>query len=58
MGPSNEVTRGMVGRWALHGGDAVDWWNQQPNEGLLNAELNKLDSNAKKELIERLQQNL
>ena len=58
MGPSNEVTRGLVGRWALHGAEAVDWWNQRPNEGLLNAELGKLDKHGKKQLIEQLQKEL
>ena len=55
MGPSNEVTRGIVGRWALFGAEAVDWWNQKPNEGLLGAELGKLDDEAKRQLIKRLQ---
>ena len=58
MGPSNEVTRGLVGRWALHGADAVDWWNQKPNEGLLNAELSKLDQSAKRALVEKLQKEM
>jgi alkylation response protein AidB-like acyl-CoA dehydrogenase len=54
MGPSNEVTRAIVGRWALFGAAAVDWWNQVPNEGLLNAELGKLDNEAKEKLVARL----
>ena len=58
MGPSNEVTRGMVGRWALHGGEAVDWWNQRPNIGLLNAEIGKLDPEDKKKLIAQLESTL
>ena len=58
MGPSNEVTRGMVGRWALHGGEAVDWWNQRPNAGLLNAEIGKLDPEGKKKLIAQLEASL
>ncbi len=58
MGPSNEVARGMVGRWALHGAEAVDWWNQRPNAGLLASEIDKLDIEGKKELIERLQADL
>ena len=55
MGPSNEVTRGMAGRWALFGADAVDWWNQQVNEGLLNTELGKLDAHGKRKIIEKLE---
>ena len=58
MGPSNEGTRGMVGRWALLGEEAVDWWNQRPNEGLLNAEIGKLDADAKRKLIEQLENEL
>jgi len=58
MGPSNEVTRGLVGRWALHGAEAVDWWNQRPNEGLLNMEINKLDQSAKRALMEKLQKEI
>jgi len=54
MAPSNEVARGMVGRWALFGSDAVDWWNQQVNEGLLTSELSKLDAKAKRSLIAKL----
>ena len=58
MGPTNEVTRGIVGRWALHGYQAVDWWNQRVNENVLNGELGKLDSDGKRALIDRLNKEL
>ncbi len=54
MGPTNEVTRGIVGRWALHGHEAVDWWNQRVNRGLLDNELDKLDAAGKRAIMERL----
>jgi len=54
MGPTNEVARGIVGRWALNGYEAVDWWNQRVNEGLLNSELQKLDADGKRAIIEKL----
>ena len=58
MGPSNEVTRGMAGRWALFGAESVDWWNQHVNEGLLNVEIGKLDAQGKQALVEKLQREL
>ncbi len=58
MGPSNEVTRQLMGKWALLGSETVDWWNQQINEGLLNNEISKLDDAGKKALIEKLQNDL
>jgi alkylation response protein AidB-like acyl-CoA dehydrogenase len=58
MGPTNEIARGIVGRWGLHGYQAVDWWNQQVNEGLLNTELQKLDDAGKRAIIERLNADL
>jgi len=54
MGPSNEVSRQLVGRWALLGAEAVDWWNQRVNEGLLHSEVAKLDADEKRALAERL----
>jgi alkylation response protein AidB-like acyl-CoA dehydrogenase len=54
MGPTNEVARGIVGRWALGGYQAVDWWNQRVNEGLLNSELGKLDADGKRAIIDKL----
>jgi hypothetical protein len=55
MAPSNEVTRILVGKWALFGADAVDWWNQHVDEPALNNELSKLDNEQKNALIARLQ---
>lgn len=54
MGPSNEVTRQLVGRWALLGSEAVDWWNQHVDEGVLHNELDKLDESGKREIIDKL----
>ena len=54
MAPSNEVTRILVGKWALFGADAVDWWNQQVDEPALENELSKLDADGKRRIIERL----
>jgi alkylation response protein AidB-like acyl-CoA dehydrogenase len=54
MAPSNEVTRILVGKWALHGAEAVDWWNQHVDEPALNNELGKLDVDGKRDLAARL----
>lgn len=54
MGPSNEVSRQLIGRWALLGPEAVDWWNQRVDEGALHSELGKLDAAGKREIIDKL----
>jgi alkylation response protein AidB-like acyl-CoA dehydrogenase len=54
MAPSNEVSRQIVGRWALLGADAVDWWNQRVDERALHNEIGKMDEAAKRRLIEQL----
>ena len=54
MGPSNEVTRQLIGKWALLGAEAVDWWNQKVDEPLLMNELGKLDDDGKRRIIEHL----
>ena len=54
MAPSNEVTRILIGKWALFGADAVDWWNQHVDEPALMNELSKLDADGKRDLAERL----
>ena len=54
MGPSNEVLRQFVGKSALLGFSSVQYWNQVVNERVLNHEISKLDSAAKKQLAERL----
>jgi hypothetical protein len=48
------VTRILVGKWALHGAEAVDWWNQHVDEPALNNELSKLDVDGKRDLAARL----
>ncbi len=55
MAPSNEVTRQLVGRWALFGGDSIDWWNQHVDEPVLQNELSKLDSEGKRRILDQLQ---
>jgi alkylation response protein AidB-like acyl-CoA dehydrogenase len=54
MAPSNEVSRQIVGRWALLGADSVDWWNQHVDERALRNELGKMDETAKRSLIDEL----
>lgn len=54
MAPSNEVTRQLLGKWALLGPEAVDWWNQQVDEPALQNELGKLDGDGKRRIIEQL----
>jgi alkylation response protein AidB-like acyl-CoA dehydrogenase len=58
MAPSNEVSQGIVGRWALLGADAVDWWNQKVDERALRNELGKLDDEEKRRLVEELEADL
>jgi alkylation response protein AidB-like acyl-CoA dehydrogenase len=58
MAPSNEVSQGIVGRWALLGADAVDWWNQKVDERALRNELGKLDDEQKRRLVEELEAEL
>lgn len=55
MGPSNEITAQLVGKWALFGADAVDWWNQRVDEPVMMSEINKLDEAGKRRLIEKLE---
>ncbi len=55
MAPSNEVSRQIVGRWALLGADAVDWWNQHVDERLLRSELLKLKPAERRRLVEELE---
>ena len=54
MGPSNEVLRQFVGKAALFGFDSLDYWNQVPNERVINNEIKKLDKAGKKRLAEQL----
>lgn len=54
MGPSNEVLRQFVGKFALMGFNSLDYWDQTVNERVLHHELKKLDKAAKKRLAEQL----
>ncbi len=54
MGPTNEVLRQFVGKYALLGFDSLDYWNQSVNERVLNNEIKKLDQGAKRALAEKL----
>jgi len=54
MGPTNEVLRQFVGKYALLGFDSLDYWNQSINERVLSNELKKLDTDAKRQLAEKL----
>jgi len=54
MGPTNEVLRQFVGKWALQGFESLDYWNQNVNENVMNNEIKKLDKDQKKALIDRL----
>lgn len=54
MGPTNEVLRQFVGKAALLGFESLDYWNQVVNERVLNNEIKKLDTNAKRQLAEKL----
>jgi hypothetical protein len=54
MAPSNEVSRQIVGRWALLGAESVDWWNQKVDERALRNELGKLDAAEKQQLVDEL----
>jgi alkylation response protein AidB-like acyl-CoA dehydrogenase len=51
MAPSNEVSRQIIGRWALLGPEAVDWWNQQVDQRALHNELGKMDAQEKQRLV-------
>jgi len=55
MGPSNEITAQLIGKWALFGADAVDWWNQRVDEPAMMNEIGKLDEAGKRRLIEKLE---
>ena len=54
MGPTNEVLRQFVGKYALLGFDSLDYWNQAINERAIDNEVKKMDAGQKKALAERL----
>ncbi len=58
MGPTNEVLRQFVGKWALLGFDSLDYWNQSVNARVMHNEIKKLDDDGKRALIEKLQAEL
>ncbi len=54
MGPTNEVLRQFVGKLALLGFEALDYWNQNVNERVLHNEVKKLDVEGKRRLAAQL----
>ena len=54
MGPTNEVLRQFVGKAVLLGFESLDYWNQSYNKRVVENEVKKLDSAAKRELAEQL----
>jgi alkylation response protein AidB-like acyl-CoA dehydrogenase len=54
MGPTNEVLRQFVGKSALLGFDALDYWNQVYNRRAVENEIKKLDPAAKRALASQL----
>jgi hypothetical protein len=54
MGPTNEVLRQFVGKYALLGMESLDYWNQSVNERVLHNEVKKLDADGKRKLAESL----
>ena len=54
MGPTNEVLRQFVGKYALLGFESLDYWNQAVNERVLHNEIKKLDKEEKRALAEKL----
>jgi hypothetical protein len=54
MGPTNEVLRQFVGKLALFGFEALDYWNQTVNERVLHNEVKKLDLDGKRRLAAQL----
>lgn len=57
MGPTNEVLRQLVGKFALFGAEALDYWNQTVNERIINNEIKKMDAKSKREFAEKLLKN-
>ena len=54
MGPSNEVLRQFVGKYALLGFESLDYWNQAVNERAIENEVKKMDKAARRQLAEKL----
>ena len=58
MGPTNEVLRQFIGKFALLGAESIDCWNQSVNERVINNEIKKMDKNAKREFAAKLLKDL
>jgi alkylation response protein AidB-like acyl-CoA dehydrogenase len=54
MGPTNEVLRQFVGKFALLGIESLDYWNQAINERAIDNEVKKMSGPQKKALAEKL----
>jgi len=54
MGPTNEVLRQFVGKFALLGIESLDYWNQAINERAIDNEVKKMSAAQKKALADRL----
>jgi alkylation response protein AidB-like acyl-CoA dehydrogenase len=54
MGPTNEVLRQFVGKFALLGMESLDYWNQAINERAIQNEVKKMTPEQKKELAQKL----
>jgi len=54
MGPTNEVLRQFVGKFALLGIESLDYWNQAINERAIQNEVKKMTPEQKKELAQKL----
>ncbi len=54
MGPTNEVLRQFVGKFALLGIESLDYWNQSINERAIDNEVKKMSATQKKALAEKL----
>jgi alkylation response protein AidB-like acyl-CoA dehydrogenase len=54
MGPTNEVLRQLVGKYALFGIESLDYWNQNINERVIYNEIKKMDNKTKKEFAEKI----
>ena len=54
MGPSNEVLRQFVGKYALLGLESLDYWNQVVNRRALDNEIRKMDKESRRRLARDL----
>ena len=54
MGPTNEVLRQFVGKFALLGFESLDYWNQAINQRAIDNEVKKMSADEKKALADRL----